>query len=52
MRSIVNAWIVDMKHDQKETMTCQIMTAAGLKPNPVERKSVAVHENSVWKMPQ
>jgi hypothetical protein len=30
MRSIGNAWIEDMKKDQKETMSCQVATAACL----------------------
>jgi hypothetical protein len=26
MRSIVNAWIANMRDDQKETMSCQVTT--------------------------
>jgi hypothetical protein len=42
MRSMVNAWIADMKKDRKETMSCQVITATCVdckKLNPVDMKS-------------
>jgi hypothetical protein len=42
MRSIVNAWIADMKDDRKETMSCQVTTEACLESkelNPEDMES-------------
>jgi hypothetical protein len=46
MRSIVNAWIVDMEKGRKETMSCQVTTATCLDSkelNPEDMKSEVVH---------
>jgi hypothetical protein len=46
MRSIVNAWIADMKKDRKETMSCQVTTEACLDSkelNPEYMKSEVEH---------
>jgi hypothetical protein len=46
MRSIVNAWIADMKDDQEETMSCQVMTETFLDSkelNPEDMESEMEH---------
>jgi hypothetical protein len=46
MRSIVNAWIADMMKDRKETMSCQVTTAACLdskEQNPEDMESEVEH---------
>jgi hypothetical protein len=46
MRCIINAWIADMKDDQKETMSCQVTTEACLDTrelNPEDMESEVEH---------
>jgi hypothetical protein len=46
MGSVVNAWIADMKKDRRETMSCQVTTAACLDSvelNTAEMKSESEH---------
>jgi hypothetical protein len=46
MRSILNAWIADMKKDRKEAVSCQVTMAACLdskKLNPEDMKSEVEH---------
>jgi hypothetical protein len=46
MRSVVNAWIVNMKKDRKETVSCQV-TATCLDSkelNPEDMKSEVEHQ--------
>jgi enterochelin esterase-like enzyme len=43
MRSTVNAWIVDMKEDQKERTACQEVTKANpekMEPTPGEKETI------------
>jgi hypothetical protein len=56
MRSIVNAWIADMKDNRKETMSCQLMMNSCLdckEPNleamesEVEHREVPIEEAAV-----
>jgi hypothetical protein len=50
IRSIVNAWIEDMNKDWKETISCQVMTAAYLvskELNPEDMKAWVEH----WEVP-
>jgi hypothetical protein len=47
MRSIINALIADMKDDQRETMSCQVMIEACLDSkelNPEDMKSEMEHQ--------
>jgi hypothetical protein len=40
IRSIVNAWIVDMKKDRKDTMSCQITKAVCLDSKELNLKDM------------
>jgi hypothetical protein len=45
MKSILNAWTADMKKDRKDTMSCQVTTAAydSKELNPEDRESEVTH---------
>jgi hypothetical protein len=42
MRSIVNAWIVDMKADRRQTMSCHVTTAVCLDSNELNPEDVEI----------